>query len=125
MKRLLAILMMLVVVAVAYFLVVVGDNTLKTGGPYYYSSFKTKSLPEVPVDELTESDAKRNAEKASYYTAYFNDKGRLIRIEKYFQGKIESTSEYTYDTSGKVLRGRHIETDGSETEYEFDRSGSV
>ena len=125
MKRLLAILVVLVVSAGAYFLSVAGNKAMKTGGPHYYSSFKTKSLPEVPLGEITELDAKRNAQKSSYYVAYFDEKGRLTKFEKYLQGKIEWTSEYTYDSNGKLTRGRNIESGGSETQYEFDGSGAV
>jgi hypothetical protein len=97
----------------------------KTGGPHYYSSFKTKTLPEVPTGEISESDAKANAMRAAYYVAYFDGGGRLIRLEKYLRGVLDWKSEYTYDDRGKVREGTRIDTNGKRTVYQFHSSGKV
>ncbi len=101
------------------------DKAIKVGGPHYYSSFKTKSLPEVPTGSITEVEAKQNAHASSYYVAFFNNAGKLVRFEKYLHGKLDWVSEYTYDVDTKILRGRNVSPDGSETEHEFDAAGKV
>lgn len=101
------------------------DKTTKVGGPHYYSSFKTKSLPEIPTGSITEIEAKQNALASSYYVAFFNNAGKLVKFEKYFQGKLDWFSEYTYYPETKLLRGRNVSQDGSETVYQFDAAGKV
>lgn len=99
----------------------------KVGGPHFYSSFKTKSLPEQPIGELTEAEAKQSG-RSSYYVAYFNSKGVVERFTKYLGGNVDWESVYEYSPTGTVRRGLTTSptTNGIvKIEYIFDDKGEL
>ena len=97
----------------------------KNGGPYYYSSFKTKTLPEVPIGEISEAEALRDAGNREYYRAYFNGNGRVTKLDKYVAGMVLWSSEYAYSLDGKVTHGRYYDSSGEEVEYIFDTEEAI
>jgi hypothetical protein len=99
----------------------------RVGGPYYYASFKTKSLPEEPTRELSTEEALQ-AGRSSYYVAYFNSQGRLERFTKYLNGKKDWESTYEYSSDGLVTRGLTVSAEPKGTlkiEHVFDRKGRL
>lgn len=99
----------------------------KVGGPHFYSSFKTKTLPEQPLGELTESEA-RHSGRATYYVAYFDSKGAVERFTKYVGGKVDWESAYEYSSTGIVRRGwttSPTENEVVRIDYVFDEKGNL
>jgi hypothetical protein len=99
----------------------------KIGGPYYYASFKTKSLPEEPTRELSAAEALQSG-RSSYYVAFFNSKGQLEKFTKYLNGKKDWESTYEYSSDGLVTRGQTISAESKGTikiEHVFDRKGRL
>lgn len=97
----------------------------KAGGPYYYATFKTKSLPEKQLRELSQQDA---ASKPTYYVAYFSYAGGVERFSKYINGKLEWESVYDYSPDGRLRAGRTFGQESKNqvtTEYVFDADGEV
>lgn len=79
---------------------------ITTGGPHYYESFKTKSLPEVPTGPISREEAqRRESTGSSYYIAYFNESGSLTKMTKRRNGHIDWESEYVYE-KGVLVQGR-------------------
>ena len=100
---------------------------IKQGGPHYYSSFKTKSLPERPTGELTATEATK-PDRSAYYVAFYDSKGNIEKFTKYRLGKIDWESTYEYSSDGVLLQGRNICQTGKNSiriEYKFDKSGTL
>lgn len=113
------------VVIAAVLCVAVGIASAKEGGPYYYASFKTKSLPEVPRIELTEKEA---LARPSYYVVHYTPAGQLQRFSKYLHGKLQWESRYVYSSAGQLQSGSTVsEANGRQVrvEYVFDSSGKL
>ena len=79
----------------------------------------------MPIGEISEGEAKANAQRAAYYVAYFNNSARLTRLEKFLGGTLDWKSEYVYDGTGRLLEGTHTDADGRRTLYKFDSSGKI
>ena len=79
------------------------DAPPKKGGPHYFAGFKTKSLPEQPLRELTQKEA---SDRPSYYVAHYNQQGGLERFSKYSAGQLEWESVYGYSAEGRLLAGK-------------------
>lgn len=91
------------------------------GGPYYFESFKTKSMPEDPVGRLSDEEVARRASTGTYYMAYFNDRGQLARLTKRRHGQVDWESEYSYDDNGRLISGRTTSR-SSEGALQIDRT---
>src|SRR5512139_699456 len=83
-----------------------------SGGPYYFKTFASYSVPLQPVSELSAFDAKELETKGNaFYSAWFNEQGQILRVEKHYRGAIVMRIEYTY-RDGKLIEGNGINPDG-------------
>lgn len=82
------------------------------GGPHYFSSWSGYNIPQKPVGSLEPDELE---ERTTYYEAYFDDRGRLVRFTKFYQGSLLWSDEYTYPEEGGVWR-THTAADGSTEE---------
>jgi hypothetical protein len=86
------------------------------GGPHYFKDLAVSSDPIGTrlVDKFEiEADKRPNY----YFVGYFDNEGRLVRVQKYLNGKLEIDTQYSYEPDGKVsikrnqqsarLRGRY------------------
>lgn len=84
------------------------------GGPYYFASMAGHFHPFNPVQPIAESDAKK---RRAYLVAYYNNEGRLIRLEKYFDGGIQWSADYKYRGS-RLVRWVATSAEGGRSEGE-------
>jgi hypothetical protein len=85
-----------------------------SGGPYYYSTFADYHIPFKPIDELTENKAKN---RKVYYMAYFDDKGKIVTFTKYFDGKIEFSSSFSYRPDESLEKQENTNMEGKRINY--------
>jgi hypothetical protein len=75
------------------------------GGPYYYKTWASYSIPYRPIDEISFANAKKlEKEGYAYYEAYFNNDGMIIKFIKHVKGTIAYQDEYIYEN--KKLKKR-------------------
>ena len=87
----------------------------------YFTSYSGVSLPLNLVNEITDDVTRR----ITYFTAYYDDKNKLQRIEKVVYGEIEFTHEYSYDENGKITQAIIIEQDEESRTLVFDETGQA
>ncbi|MBI1921544.1 MAG: hypothetical protein HYS23_10765 [Geobacter sp.] len=91
------------------------EPTYQPGGPYYYSEIAGVNYPFKPIKQISLSEAQS---KDLYYIAYFDDKSRITKIEKYMKGKLRFSDTYYYDNAGNLEKVDIIERSGkTRTEY--------
>lgn len=92
----------------------------KTGGPHYYESFNHLCTPWHPVGEAP-AGARPNA-TTSLVEAFFDAKGRVIKLSKYEAGgKLFWRHEITYDDNGWVKTLVHGQVGDAWKRSEYDR----
>lgn len=92
-----------------------GRDLHEPGGPYYFASFRGHGHPFHPVQPIAEAEAKT---RRAYIVAYYNNAGRLIRIEKYFDGGVQWAATYVYKGS-KLVRWIGTNAEGKRLEGEL------
>lgn len=92
-----------------------GAGAHKPGGPYFFGSFATDfKEPMTLIGEMNEIEAKKHAATpASVYTAWFNDRGALQKVEKNYLGKRLMLKTYDYD-NGTLVKVKTIDEQGKE-----------
>jgi hypothetical protein len=98
------------------------QNEYKSGNLIYFESFANYEIPFRPIGELTEEDAKS---RKSYYTATFNDGGKILSFSKYLGGEIEFDDKYVYDQKGALIRRELTKSNGEVIVHEFDKAGKI
>lgn len=79
-------------------------NAVNTGNESYikyYATFLGYNHPLKLANELSVEEIATR--ENSYYVGYFSD-NLLLKVEKFFNGKIEFSYQYTYNASGKPLK---------------------
>ena len=92
-----------------------GENTA-----VYYGSFAGYDIPLKPIEKI---DKKEALDRKTYYIAFFNNKGLIIRFEKYFNGSLFFQHNYKYHDSGKIKENKIIDADGVIKINSFDLNG--
>ncbi|WP_445357760.1 DUF6156 family protein [Microbulbifer sp. ANSA002] len=98
------------------------DSENKMSDKVYFSSFSGYSIPLNLIGEITKDEA---ASLDSYYVAYFDDKGVLLSVEKYFRGSLFFKHDYFYHKNGSLKESRVVNADGKETVSFFDGEGKA
>ena len=63
------------------------------GGPYYYAKWISREIPVQPAEPLSRVEA---LSRPTFYEAYFDDNGRIIRFVEYAEGNARSETTYSY-----------------------------
>jgi len=98
------------------------DRRHKPGGPYYFEDFAGYHIPFRLCDEISADDIHG---RRTYYEAFFDEDGRLIRVCKYFEGSYEWEDVYYYSSSGKLTKRVMTKSDGTSTVQHFDKHGRI
>lgn len=98
------------------------DSKNYMSGEVYFSSFSGYSIPLKLVDKITRDEA---IARDSYYVAIYDDEGKLLSVEKYFQGKLFFKHEYSYRDNGVLQESRVVNAEGQETTNFFDEKGKM
>lgn len=91
--------------------------------PYYYGTWSGYSMPVKPSHLISKEDA--IGSNSSYYIAYYDEKDRLKRFEKYLKNELRDTVIYYYRESGSVERSEFIDKDGAIKENRYDEKGKL
>ena len=86
----------------------------------YYGSFAGYNIPLRPIEKIDKREA---LSRNTYCVAFFNNKGQIIRFEKYLSGSLFFQHNYKYHENGKVKENRIINADGVIKTNSFDRNG--
>jgi hypothetical protein len=98
------------------------SSDTRVGGPHYFGSVDMlKAVPLKLSSPITAEDAKRRTDSA-YFEAYFDDKGRILTVQKYFKGEKDWKNVYIYSLSGKVVEFAEI-YDGKRVDFRLDDMG--
>lgn len=97
----------------------------RIGGPHYFESTVGKTIPETLAGSISEADALRADRTAALYAAYFNDRGKLVRLDKFMGNKKIGQSNYVYDADGRITSGEYLEHDGPPIRYKADSNGRL
>jgi hypothetical protein len=88
--------------------------------PCYFGSFDGKQLPIAPQKPISKAEAEQ---RKAYYVAYYDKNRRVSSFQKYLDGKLAWTVEYTYWEDGKPRTRLTTDADGLRQIQEFDRRG--
>lgn len=83
------------------------DETLR-----YFLTYRGVSLPLTLSGELDEAAI---GNRGTFFRAYYDARGRLVRVEKVVYGEIELEHIYEYDNAGRLAQAR-ITLAGEETQ---------
>jgi hypothetical protein len=86
----------------------------------YYGSFAGYNIPLKPIEKIDKREA---LSRNTYCVAFFNNKGQIIRFEKYLSGSLFFQHNYKYHDNGKIKENRIINADGVVKTNSFDRNG--
>jgi hypothetical protein len=67
------------------------------GGPHYYGSWVSQSVPVKPTEPLPKGEA---LGRPTFYEAFFDDHGRIVRFVEYANANMRSETTYTYRPDG-------------------------
>ncbi len=83
-----------------------------------FISYSGVNLPLNLVNPL-DSIANRN----TYFRAYYDDQGRMVRCEKQVYNEVEMSHSYEYYPDGTLQRAEITDEDGETQVLNFDSSG--
>jgi hypothetical protein len=86
----------------------------------YYGSFGGYDIPLKPIEKI---DKKEAFSRNTYCIAFFNNKGQIIRFEKYLNGRLFFQHNYKYHDNGKIKENEGIDIDGVIRINSFDLNG--
>ena len=86
----------------------------------HFASYTGVSLPLNLITPLDDSDVDR---RITYFRGYYDDRSRLVALEKVVYGEIEFEHRYAYHDNG-VLRCAEIDTEDETHVAEFDEQGA-
>jgi len=89
----------------------------------YFRTFTGYSLPLKLVQPIPKEEAL--ASKDSVYVGYFDEVGRLVKIEKFLKHKLVFTHEYEFHVNGKLKRLVNTPVDGVPKVKEYDGKGKL
>lgn len=94
----------------------------RTGGPFYFKSWKSYIIPYQPIHEINVDDTKK---LKAYYIAYFNNYGKVVKFLKVLDNKTEFTVDYKYRTDGTLEQGETLKQNGDKIVQHFDENGKL
>jgi len=83
----------------------------------HFVTYSGVKLPLKLVNELDEADI---ANRNTYFRAWFDELGRLVRCEKVVYGEVELQHRYDYHDDGRLKLAEITETDGESRVLHFD-----
>jgi hypothetical protein len=109
-------------IVVAMMLSCSSNRPHKPGGPYYFADFADYHVPvklfhEISVDGIHG--------RKTYYEAFFDENGRLIRVCKYLEQSRDWEDVYYYSDSGKLAKRVMTKSDGTSIVQHFDEHGRI
>jgi hypothetical protein len=69
------------------------------GGPHYYESWVSQSVPVKPTQPLTKGEA---LGRPIFYEAFFDDHGRILKFVEYANGNVRSETTYSYGADSSI-----------------------
>jgi hypothetical protein len=87
----------------------------------YFISYSGVKLPLRLVSEVAAADV---ANRNTFFRGYFDDAGRLVRVQKMVYGELELQHEYAYRADGSLAQAQITDADGELTELAFDAAGA-
>lgn len=80
----------------------------KPGGPYYFGQVMDKRRGYVPRDEITLAQVEElKFQGGAYYACYFDSRGKLSRVQKFYQGRTVLDQDVWYDAKGDLRVGKY------------------
>jgi hypothetical protein len=73
-----------------------------TVGPHYFREIGVSSDP-VGARLLGQFDFDAATAPNYYFVGFFNERGQLVRIQKFLNQKLESDTTFQYDVHGKFI----------------------
>lgn len=86
----------------------------------YFISYTGVNLPLKLTNEL-EEDGMDN--RITFFTGYYDDRDRVVKIEKNVYGEVEFTHIYEYDDDDRIVKATVIEEDEEPRTLLFDSQG--
>lgn len=86
----------------------------------HFVTYSGVRLPLRLVNELAEADI---ANRNTYFRAWFDDQGRLLKIEKVVYGEVELQHRYEYHANGCLKLAEITEADGEARMIRLDQQG--
>ncbi len=83
-----------------------------------YRYFVTYSGVKLPLRLVNPLEAAELDNRNTYFRAEYDNRGRLIAVEKFVYGEVELAHRYDYHENG-ALKAAHITMDGDTTVMEF------
>lgn len=74
----------------------------------HFVTYSGVRLPLKLVNELAETDI---ANRNTYFRAWFDDRGRLLKVEKVVYGEVELQHRYDYHANGRLMLAEITEAD--------------
>ncbi len=88
----------------------------------YYVSYSGVKLPLKLVNPLAEADI---ANRNTYFRAWFDQTGRMVRCEKIVYGEVELQHRYEYHGNGILKQAEITEADEDPRVMRFDEQGQL
>jgi YD repeat-containing protein len=87
--------------------------------------FLSYSGVKLPLNLMTPLEPEQIANRNTYFRGYFDERGRLIGIQKIVYAETEFEHRYEYDDSGVLLRAEITDVEGEVTVMHFGQGGKV
>jgi hypothetical protein len=85
--------------------------------------FVTYSGVRLPLKLVNPLEAADIANRNTYFRAWFDEHGRLIKVEKVVYGEVELQHRYDYHGDGRLKLAEITEADGESRLLHFDVQG--
>ncbi len=86
----------------------------------YFGGFAGYDIPLNLVERLSRSEA---LSRPAYFIGYYDDGGKLYRVEKYFREERSFRHDYSYQANGEIKESKTVNADGKVSVLLFDGSG--
>lgn len=86
----------------------------------HYVTYSGVKLPLKLVNPLAETDI---ANRNTYFRAWFDERGRMVRCEKVVYGEVELQHRYEYHADGSLKLAEITEADGEARVISFAARG--
>jgi hypothetical protein len=87
--------------------------------------FLTYSGVKLPLKLTTELEPAQLENRNTYFRGYFDDRDRLIGLQKLVYGEVEMEHRYTYHPGGTLRSVEITDADGEHNAMAFDENGEV
>lgn len=87
--------------------------------------FLTYSGVKLPLKLMTELEPAQLENRNTYFRGYFDDRDRLIGLQKLVYGEVEMEHRYTYHPGGALRSVEITDADGERDTMVFDEPGET